>query len=515
MNILKFIKITIFFLLIANVFTASAFEKSELLNSKTDLKEKKPNFLIISVDDVSWFEHSVYGTSNVPTPNVDRIAREGIIFNNGYVSAPSCAPARASMLSGKHFWELEQGAFMQAFFPQKFVTYPQVLNANGYETCSVGKNWGPGISPSQVGHNSRTVAGDNYNRFMREDAKETKYLYPRDYVAGLKSFLSERSADKPFCIWAGIFEPHGSWMKTNEAITKTKSEFGIDVRKLKSDYYNAKGNSTKPSKQKLGFFYEMLHYDRTVKMMLDAMEEKGFLDNTMVIFIGDNGTFIRGDNPSGFALNKVGANQTPRGKASGYDAGVHVPFFLMWKNRTSGGRVVDDFVSAVDIGPTILDAAGLAIPKEMSGKSMMKIIDSKASGQIDASRDIMMTGMEHHSVNELLPACRNIRDKRFEYIIHFENDGEEFYDLEKDPWETNNLINNPKYQSDITRLKTKMKKIGVEQGDPRFTGDMALFNHTHEYCDEYKNAKSSKKWQKSFARSYAEGLKAVGLPPVP
>ena len=110
-------------------------------------KGKRPNFLIISVDDVSWFEHSVYGTSNVPTPNVDRIAEGGILFNNGYVSATSCAPSRAAMLSGKHFWQLEQGAFMQSFFPKKFATYPLILQENGYETCSVGKTWGPGISP--------------------------------------------------------------------------------------------------------------------------------------------------------------------------------------------------------------------------------------------------------------------------------------------------------------------------------------------------------------------------------
>ena len=176
MSTLKFFHVVIFHLLIINVINANTLAKSEKRGSHSDFKGKQPNFLIISVDDVSWFEHSVYGTSNVPTPNVDRIANEGIIFNNGYVSAPSCAPSRAALLSGKHFWQLEQGAFMQSFFPKKFATYPQILQENGYETCSVGKNWGPGIAPKLDGHNSGFVAGDNYNHHIREDAEKTRQM---------------------------------------------------------------------------------------------------------------------------------------------------------------------------------------------------------------------------------------------------------------------------------------------------------------------------------------------------
>ncbi|WP_052329516.1 sulfatase [Rhodopirellula sp. SWK7] len=495
--------------------TAVSMNNACAKGSPSEFTDKQPNFLIISVDDVSWFEHSVYGTSNVPTPNVDRIANEGIIFNNGYVSAPSCGPSRAAMLAGKHFWQLEQAAFMQCFFPKKFPTYPQILQANGYETCSVGKNWGPGIAPGRDGHASSNVAGKSYNHRTREDARKTPYLYPRDYLAGMEQFMSERSADKPFCIWAGIFEPHSPWMRTTAAVAQAKSEFGVDVRSFTCDYYDHAQNSAKPQRQPPGYYYEMLHYDRTVKVMLDSLEQKGLLDNTMVIFIGDNGTFVRGENLSGFELNVSGNSQTPRSKASGYDAGVHVPFFLMWKDRTPGGRVVDDFVSAIDIGPTVLEAAGVPIPEGMSGRSMMGIINSTQSGQVDASRDTMMTGMEFHYENRLLPACRNIRSKRFEYIIHFENDGEEFYDLENDPWETNNLINNPEYQSEVKRLKEKMKEIGLEEGDPRFTGEMALFSHTHQYCNLRKESSSLDAWSKKFDRSYAEGLKAVGLPPVP
>ena len=370
--------------------------------------------------------------------------------------------------------------------------------------------------PRRDGYKPNLVAGKSYNHHPRKDAKKTPYLYPKDYIAGVEEFLSQRSADKPFCIWAGIFEPHGPWMKSKEAVSRAQSEFGVDVRSLTCDYYDPSKNSAKPQRgSPYGFYYEMLHYDRTVKRMLDSLEKRGLLDNTMVIFIGDNGTFVRGDNLSGFELNVVGDNQTPRAKASGYDAGVHVPFFLMWKDRTPGGRVVDDFVSAIDIGPTVLDAAGVPIPKEMSGRSMMKIIQSTKSGQVDASRDTMMTGMEFHYENGLLPACRNIRIKQFEYTIHFENGGEEFYDLNKDPWETHNLINDPEYRVEIQRLKTKMKKMGLAQGDPRFTGDLALFNHTHQYCNKGKESLFNKAWQKNFNRSYAEGLKAVGLPPVP
>lgn len=512
---MRFFHVVIFHFLIVTVMSGNPFGKSGRTDVTSDTKAKQPNFLIISVDDVSWFEHSVYGTSNVPTPNVDRIANEGIIFNNGYVSAPSCGPSRAAMLSGKHFWQLEQGALMQSFFPKKFVTYPQVLQENGYETCSVGKNWGPGISPEQDGHSQSHVAGGNYNTHTRDDAEETPYLYPKDYIAGMEEFLSERNANNPFCIWAGVFEPHSSWMKASKAVSTAQSEFGVDLRSLTCDYYDHAQNTAHPSRSPHGYYYEMLHYDRTVKMMLDALEERGLLDNTLVVFIGDNGTFVRGDNLSGFALNVVGDNQTPISKASGYDAGVHVPFFLMWKDKTQGGRVVDDFVSAIDIGPTVLDAAGLPIPEGMSGRSMMKIINSTESGQIDDSRNTMMTGMEFHYENTLLPASRNIRNKRFEYIIHFENDGEEFYDLVNDPWETKNLISNPDYKTEIHELKTQMRTMGIGLGDPRFTGEMYLLEHTHLYCNKGRELKFNGDWRKHFRLSYADGLKAVGLPPVP
>ena len=108
----------------------------------------KPNILFFITDDESWLERSAYGWSTLPTPHFDRVAREGVLFTNAFTSAPSCAPSRASVLTGRNFWELRQGAFIQAFLPREFPIVPQLLADNGYTLGCTGKRWGQGSHPT-------------------------------------------------------------------------------------------------------------------------------------------------------------------------------------------------------------------------------------------------------------------------------------------------------------------------------------------------------------------------------
>lgn len=106
---------------------------------------KRPNILIVINDDQSWLECSAYGNSFVQTPQFDRVAKAGVLFTHGYCSAPSCAPSRAALITGRNFWELEQGAFIQAWLPAKFATLPERLEGAGYHAGCTGKGWGPGV----------------------------------------------------------------------------------------------------------------------------------------------------------------------------------------------------------------------------------------------------------------------------------------------------------------------------------------------------------------------------------
>jgi len=418
----------------------------------------KPNLLLIVTDDESWFEHGVYGHSNLKTPHFDRLAREGVLFRNAYVSAPSCAPSRAAMLTGRNFWELEQGAFMLSFLPKKFPVLPQILVDHGYQSAFAGKGWGPGILPKE---GQGGLVGTPYYDIKIEDHEKRAYLDRHDVPANFAAFLDERDADKPFFFWAGISEPHGRWPGGKEARRRLKEEFGVDADKMNSE----PGNN--PNSKPPGFYYEILDADRQTGRMLADLERHGLLENTMVIYIGDNGST---DQPAaGF-----------KGKGSPYDGGSHVPMALMWKGTVPPGRVVNDFVKSIDIAPTFLQAVGAPVPSEMTGKSFLDIIRSGKSGWIDPKRDHVMHGNEWHTNPK---TARTIRDRRYEYIVKYPNSErpqlvEELYDLQNDMWEQNNLSDDPEYAAIKERLKAQMHAYGRQTGDPRSTGDLALFNET-------------------------------------
>ena len=416
------------------------------------------NLLLIVTDDESWFEHSIYGHSNLKTPHFDRLAKEGVLFRNAYVSAPSCGPSRAAILTGRNFWELEQGAFMLSFLPKKFSVLPQILVDHGYQSAFAGKGWGPGIVPKE---GQGGLVGTPYYDIKITDYEKRGYLDRHDVPANFAAFLDERDADKPFFFWAGISEPHGRWPGGAEARRRLKEEFGVDAEKINRE----PGNN--PNIKPPGFYYEILDADRQTGRMLADLEKRGLLENTMVVYIGDNGST---DQPAaGF-----------KGKGSPYDGGSHVPMALMWKGKVPPNRIIDDFVKGTDIAPTFLQAAGAPVPKEMTGNSILDMILSDKSGWLDPKRDFVMTGNEWHTNPK---TARTIRDKRYEYIVKYPNSErpelvEELYDLESDMWEQNNLIDDPEYAPIRDRLKARMHAYGRETGDPRSTGDLALFNET-------------------------------------
>ncbi len=119
-------------------------EEPRRSTSRSVTSPARPNILFFLTDDESWLERSAYGWSKLPTPAFDRVAREGVLFTNGFTSAPSCAPSRACVLTGHHFWELEQGAFIQAFIPKKYPIVTRILARHGYQVGRTGKGWGRG-----------------------------------------------------------------------------------------------------------------------------------------------------------------------------------------------------------------------------------------------------------------------------------------------------------------------------------------------------------------------------------
>jgi uncharacterized sulfatase len=433
-----------------------------------------PNLLLIVTDDESWFEHDIYGHSNLETPYFDRLAKEGVLFTNGYVSAPSCAPSRAAILTGRNIWELEQGAFMLSYFPGKFTSVMKILENNGYQSAFTGKPWGPGLHPPE---GQTGMAGKGYYDFKIKDYENRDYLNRFDIPANFAAFLAERDPDKPFVFWAGINEPHAPWPDPQVAEKMLKDEFKVDADRINKDPGNA------PYIQPFGFYYELLNADRQVGQMLVSLEQRGLLESTLVLYIGDNGS---DSDPGGVledAARRDGTELDPlrmKGKNTAYDAGCHVPMALMWKGTVPPGRVIDDFVKSIDIAPTFLQAAGVKVPPFITGKSFLDLILSDQSGRIDPERNFVMTGSEWHTHPR---TTRTIRDGRYEYIVKHPNADrservEELYDLQNDMWEHKNLIDNPEYASVRERLKAMMDETGRRTGDPRTTGELEIFEET-------------------------------------
>jgi uncharacterized sulfatase len=467
-----------------------------------------PNLLLILTDDESWFEHDIYGHSNLKTPHFNRLAEEGVLFTHGYTSAPSCGPSRAAILAGRNIWELEQGAFMLSYFPKKFTSMMKILEANGYQAAHSGKRWGPGLYPRE----GQRMTGKGVYDHKTKDRENRMYMSPFNVPDNFETFLADRDEDKPFIFWAGIEEPHAPWANDEEAKRLLKEEFGVDADKINSE----PGNN--PHRHPLGFYYEILHADQQVGQMLASLEKRELLENTLVLYIGDNGS---DSDPGGIMEDEAraaGTEMSPlrlKGKNTAYDAGCHVPMALMWKGTVPPGRVIDDFVCSIDIAPTFLEAAGVKVPSFMTGRSFLDLVVSDQSGWIDPKRDVVMTGSEWHTHPR---TSRTIRDKRFEYIVKYPNADrtervEELYDLKNDLWETNNLINDPEYAPVLERLRARMNATGRETGDPRFTGEMEIFKETLKVQDllipEWNKGLEIRK--RAAGKPYSELKKYLGV----
>ena len=473
----------------------------------------RPNIVIFMTDDESWLERSAYGWSKVPTPHFDRVARDGVLFTRGFTSAPSCAPSRAAALTGRNFWELEQGAFIQAWLPAKFKTVPDLMEAGGYHAGYSGKGWGPGVIPPESGR-TRNPAGDAFNSIKRPT--RTEGINDIDYPANFARFLDERPRGKPFWFWVGSTEPHTPHGKDN--YRKLAEKHGITERETKVPDFLPDTPGVR--RHRANMLYEVCHADEDLGRVLRVLEERGELANTLLIVTADNGT------------------QVLRSKTNLYDWGVRVPLAMMWPARVKGGRRVDDFVNFADFAPTALQAAGLPVPSEMSGRSVLDVLLSGKSGRVDPARSWTAAGIEWHGEEEPVSlAGRMIRDERYLYIVNY-SDGprrvlpprekwlpdsayektsqtaseidllnkhpehpavkkyvalfasprprEELYDSKTDPWQLNNLADSPAHAAAKAKLKAQLEAYQRQTNDPRITGEMALFEQAREFVMKRK-----------------------------
>ncbi len=341
----------------------------------------RPNILFAISDDQSFAHTSFAGCKFVSTPAFDRIAAEGVYFSNCIAGSPGCAPSRSAIVTGRYHWQNEQSGQHASSWMKKYIPFTDLLDADGYSTGLTGK----GVAPFQYARNdndslwrSDNAAGIYHSNIRYKegtpgDERTAGGIGPVNYFENFRYFMENIKGDKPFFFWYGASEPHRSYEKDSWKRTAKKLS-DVKVPGFFPDHEIVRGDM-------LDYAVEIEWFDLHLQRMLDYLEEKGELENTIVIVTGDNGMPF------------------PRAKANVYEYGVHVPLAVRFPKRFPGGRIVDDPVSFSDIAPTILEITKTSpsgmLP--MSGKSIVNILESDKQGITDVSKKYVFTGRERHS----------------------------------------------------------------------------------------------------------------------
>ncbi len=221
-----------------------------------------------------------YGCTWVSTPGFDRVAAEGVLFTQAYTCNSKCAPSRAAILTGRNSWQLEDAGNHMGFFPARFRTYMEALIRHGYHVGCAGKGWEPG-DPGEVDGRPRELTGPLWNE--RKLEPPTRCISPCDYPANFADFLNARPAGVPFCFWLGTREPHRQYEYGSGARLGGRTVDDIDrVPGIWPDNEVVRNDL-------LDYAFEVEHFDRQVQRAIDILEERGELDNTLVVVSSDNG----------------------------------------------------------------------------------------------------------------------------------------------------------------------------------------------------------------------------------
>lgn len=484
---------------------------------------RRPNILFCIADDWGWPHAGAYGAGEwIQTPAFDRIAREGVLFQNAFTSNPKCCPSRASMLTGRNSWELKEAVNHHVVWPAEFTTYVDLLAEAGYHVGLTGKGWGPGEWKA-VGR-EHNPSGPAYDMIKTDPGIQgiSRTDYARNFIEG---FLAARpSPDTPFCFWLGGHEPHRAY-EDGSGRRAGKDAATVDL----PAYYP---NNPVIRSDMLDYAVEVEHFDTHVGRCLDHLEAIGELDRTIIVMTSDHGMPF------------------PRAKGQIYEHAFRLPLAVRWGARASGGRTIEDFINARDFAPTFLEAAGVPIHPQVTGRSMVGLLASGKSGWNDRdNRSVMLIGKERHDLGRPFDwgyPVRAIRTPEYLYIRNFEparwpagnpetgyrncdssptkdailrsfdawyrmsfglRPAEELYRVMEDPDCVNNLAGDPNLETTRRELRERMEAMLKKEGDLRALGRPEWYD-TIEYTGGRRHAWSTWEEMSGIRDADAGGPKA-------
>jgi uncharacterized sulfatase len=398
-------------------------------------QKKTPNFVFILIDDLGWSDLACYGNEFHETPNIDKIAAEGIKYTDAYAASAVCSPTRVSIYSGQYPARIGMTDFIPGHWrPYEKVIVPQnnpqhlplasytiaeSLKDEGYNTGIYGKwhcGYGDKYSPSNQGFDSSVVmfGWGHFGNFSNPNINIGKDEYFAEVIAEKAINFMKKNKDNPFLLFVSHFAVHLPLEARDEMIKKY----------LKKEKPNDKINNP--------IYAAMVeHVDQSVGKIVDEIDRLDLTDNTVLVIFSDNGGLIKIFNGKGeFVTN----NDPLRGeKGTLYEGGIRVPLIIRYPPKIKKGMVCDMPVSSVDFYPTFLDMAGVELPLNhaLDGISLVPSF----SGKI-LSRDAVFWHYPHYHHSVPASAVRKDEWK----LIQFLDDGRtELYNLEKDIKESDNL----------------------------------------------------------------------------
>ena len=424
-------------------------------------KGKKPNIILINIDDMGWRDVGFMGSKYYETPNIDKLAGKGMIFTNAYAAAANCAPSRACLMSGE--WPQRHGIYTVGnsdrgkskdrklipitntiTLPSDILVFPELLHNAGYITCQAGK-WHLSDSPLQFGFDL-TIGGSHAghpgsyyppykNVFIKEPIKKE---YLTNLIMDKVLDFINLSSDKPFFLYYATYAVHTPIQAIKELLPKYEQK----------NEWNGQKNAA--------YATMVENVDAQIGRLVDLLEKTGKINNTFILFTSDNGGV--------YNITK----QWPlrAGKGSPYEGGIREPMFAYWKGKIPSGTKSEVPVTNIDFFPTILDVAGITPPAEkiLDGKSILPILTR--NGSIDERPlfwhfPIYLQGGNKESQDTIFRTRpgSSIRLGDWKLIQYFENNDLELYNLKEDIGERNNLAkSNPDKTNELLNLLTKWRK---------------------------------------------------------
>ncbi|MEM7474694.1 MAG: sulfatase [Planctomycetota bacterium] len=441
-----------------------------VLKLSSAVSSDRPNVILFIADDVSWNDYGCYGNDKARTPNIDALADRGIRFDQAFLTASSCSPSRASIVTGRYPHNNGKAAELHLPIAANLPWFPELLRESGYYTALSGKNHM--TVDRMIGADEGKPRPKAFNlidggRIPGNSGGHGNWV----------KVTKERPKDKPFFFWFAAYDAHRGW--------------DADKQWQKKDYGKRHATDSvivppflvddEDSRDDLASYYnEVTRFDYYIGQVVEELRAQGELDNTLIFVLADNG------------------RPFPRAKTRLHDSGMKTALVAHWPAGIQATGVCKSLVSVIDLAPTILGAAGVSVPASFQGLSMAPLFR-------DGTATIRKYAFSEHNWHDYEAHGRSVRDGKFLYIKNNRPDqmwqgpadsvrspshtallqakdagklsdaqsdvfltprrAEELYLVDSDPHQLNNLASDSAYEKELSRLRSVMRQWSEETAD--------------------------------------------------